>query len=53
MTQKISKQRAWKAQHEVTTGKGHVGHITHTVGSTIVKVQNIQNGKKRYMHHKL
>jgi hypothetical protein len=41
LIQKIPEQRTGKARNQVTTENSHIGHSTHTVESTTIKVQQI------------
>ena len=43
LIQKIPEPHTQKAQNKGTTENSHIGHCTHTLESTIVKVQNIFN----------
>ena len=45
ITQTIPEQYTSKARNYETTKNSHIGHCTHTIESTNVKVQNILHGR--------
>ena len=49
--QKIPEQSTGNPLSQGATEKSHIGHCTHTVESTNVKVQQIQHWSQRFMYH--
>ena len=43
ITQKIPKNRTWKAKHQETSEESHIRHSTHMAGSINIKIKNIFN----------
>jgi len=50
ITQTVPEPHTWKTQHQGTTKISHIGHCTHTLGSTDVQVQNVFNMRNNITH---